>query len=76
MKRAYNRRGEFMSMIQEAAEAEGSLPEDIVKEWTEKFQRQTINSIREALKAKQAKMAIMETQVPLSAEAMYFEIGS
>jgi hypothetical protein len=56
-------------MIKDAAEAEGRLPEDLVEEWAEKFRGQTINSIRETFKSKQAIKATTEKQVLAPVEA-------
>ena len=52
-KKAYSRRREFVSLVQEAAEREKRPVEVLVDEWTERFRGQTINSIREDLKAEQ-----------------------
>ncbi|OAQ27964.1 hypothetical protein K457DRAFT_139087 [Linnemannia elongata AG-77] len=50
-KKAYNRRREFVLLVQEAAERENRPVEVLVDEWTNRFRGQTINSIREELKA-------------------------
>lgn len=52
-KKAYSRRREFVLLVQEAAERENRPVEALVDEWTERFRGQTINSIREELKAQQ-----------------------
>ncbi|KAG0253526.1 hypothetical protein BGZ95_006299, partial [Linnemannia exigua] len=71
-----SRRNEFVSMIKEAAEAEGRLPEELVEEWTETYQGQTINSIREIIKAKKAKKVVRETPKPVPAEETHIEARS
>jgi SOS-response transcriptional repressor LexA len=76
MKKAFSRRNEFVSMIEEAAEAEGRLPEELVEEWTETYQGQTINSIREIMKAKQAKKVVRETPMPVPAEETHIDARS
>jgi RNase H-fold protein (predicted Holliday junction resolvase) len=63
-------------MIEKTAETEGRLPEVLVEEWTETYQGQTINSIREIIKAKQAKNVVRGTPMPVPAEETHIEARS
>ncbi|KAF9171062.1 hypothetical protein BGX20_008145 [Mortierella sp. AD010] len=53
-RRLYNRRLEFINLIKREAKEKNQTEESIVEEWMVKYQGQTINSIREAIKKQRA----------------------